>query len=44
MRQLVCQTLNVFAPLLLKALHFEDLGDQHVIGLTDRFRARPQAA
>jgi hypothetical protein len=25
----------VFARLLLEALHFDDLGDQHVIGLTD---------
>jgi resolvase-like protein len=35
MRQVVRQPLDVFAPLLLEALHFDDLGDQHVIGLTD---------
>ena len=36
MLQVVRQALDVFAPLLLEALHFDDLGDQHVIGLTDR--------
>src|SRR5207247_7632753 len=35
MRQVVRQALDVFARLLLEALHFDDLGDQHVIGLTD---------
>jgi hypothetical protein len=35
MRHVVRQALDVFARLLLEALHFEDLGDQHVIGLTD---------
>jgi hypothetical protein len=35
MRQVVRQALDVSARLLLEALHFEDLGDQHVIGLTD---------
>src|ERR671922_1548633 len=35
MRQVVRQALDVLARLLLEALHFEDLGDQHVIGLTD---------
>ena len=35
MRQVVRQPLDVFARLLLEALHFDDLGDQHVIGLTD---------
>src|SRR2546430_8366709 len=34
--QVVRQALDVFTPLLLKALHRDDLGDQHVIGLTDR--------
>src|SRR3954447_6075477 len=33
MRQVVRQALDVFAPLLLEALHFDDLGYQHVIGL-----------
>ena len=36
MGQIVRQALNVFAPLLLESIHFDDLGDQHVIGLTDR--------
>src|SRR2546423_482864 len=36
MRQVVRQALDVFARLLLKALHCDDLRDQHVIGLTDR--------
>src|SRR5881227_3344724 len=36
MRQVVRQALDVFARLLLKALHSDDLRDQHVIGLTDR--------
>jgi hypothetical protein len=35
MCQVVRQALDVFARLLLEALHFEDVGDQHVIGLTD---------
>src|SRR5215203_2034302 len=35
MRQVVRQALDVFAPLLLEALHFDDLGYQHVVGLTD---------
>src|SRR6185436_13238364 len=35
MRQVVRQALDVFARLLLEALHFDDLGDQHIIGLTD---------
>src|SRR5437764_1620128 len=35
-RQVVRQALNVFAPLLLPALHLDDLRDQHVIGSTDR--------
>jgi hypothetical protein len=35
MRQVVRQPLDVFARLLLEALHVDDLGDQHVIGLTD---------
>src|SRR4051812_46105652 len=35
MRQVGRQALDVFARLLLEALHFDDLGDQHVIGLTD---------
>jgi hypothetical protein len=35
MLQVVRQALDVFARLLLEAFHFEDLGDQHVIGLTD---------
>ena len=35
MRQVVRQALDVFARLLLEAVHFEDLGHQHVIGLTD---------
>ncbi len=33
MRQLVRQAFDVFARLLLEALDFDDLGDQHVIGL-----------
>ena len=44
MRQVVRQALDVLARLLLEALHFEDLGDQHVVGLTDAVRARPPAA
>jgi hypothetical protein len=36
MLQVVRQALDVFAGLLLEALHFDDLGDQHVVGLTDR--------
>src|SRR2546429_660105 len=36
MLQVVRQLLDPFAPLLLKALHFDDLRDQHVIGLTNR--------
>src|SRR6185503_15825003 len=35
MRQVVRQALDVFARLLLEALHLDDLGDEHVIGLTD---------
>src|SRR5215217_7656467 len=35
MSQVIRQALDVFARLLLEALHFEDLGDQHVIGLAD---------
>ena len=35
MRQVVRQALDVFRRLLLPALHFDDLRDQHVIGLTD---------
>jgi len=35
MLQVVRQPLDVFARLLLEAVHFDDLGDQHVIGLTD---------
>src|SRR5438874_6136330 len=35
-RQVIRQALDVFARLLLKALHCDDLRDQHVIGLTDR--------
>jgi hypothetical protein len=36
MRQVILQALDVFARLLLKALHPGDLRDQHVIGLIDR--------
>src|SRR5207248_4771114 len=36
MCQVVRQALDVFAPLLLPALHLDDLRDQHVIGSTDR--------
>ena len=36
MGQVVRQALDVFACLLLEALHFDDLRDQHVIGLPDR--------
>src|SRR6516165_11167261 len=36
MFQVVRQALDVFARLLLPALHLDDLRDQHVIGLTDR--------
>ena len=36
MPQVVGQALDVFARLLLEAVHFDDLRDQHVIGLTDR--------
>ena len=36
MLQVVRQALDVFARLLLKAIHLDDLRDQHVIGLTDR--------
>src|SRR3954470_1693210 len=35
MLQVLGQPLNVFARLLLEALHVDDLGQQHVIGLTD---------
>src|SRR3954463_10127446 len=35
MRQVVLHALNLFGRLLLESLHFDDLGDQHVIGLTD---------
>src|SRR5918994_7529283 len=35
MRQVVRQALDVFARLLLEAVHSEDLGDQHVVGFTD---------
>src|SRR3954452_5536214 len=35
MLQVVRQPLDVFAPLLLEALQVDDLGHQHVIGLTD---------
>ena len=40
MRQVVRQALDVFARLLLEALHLDDLGDQHVIGLTDGLSVR----
>ena len=33
MRQVVRQALDVFARLLLEALHFDDLGDQTALGL-----------
>src|SRR5256714_4604151 len=36
MLQVVLQAFDQFAPLLLKALHCDDLRDQHVIGLTER--------
>jgi hypothetical protein len=36
MLQVIRQALDVFARLLLKAIHLDDLRDQHVIGLTDR--------
>ena len=36
MFQVVRQALDVFARLLLEAIHLDDLCDQHVIGLTDR--------
>jgi hypothetical protein len=36
MLQVVRQALDVFARLLLEAIHFNDLRDQHVVGLTDR--------
>src|SRR5947209_12375131 len=36
MRQIIRQALDVFAPLLFETFHFDDLRDQHVIGLTDR--------
>src|SRR4051794_442235 len=35
MRQGVLHALDLFGRLLLEALHFDGLGDQHVIGLTD---------
>src|SRR3954451_23452615 len=35
MRQGVLHALDLFGRLLLEALHFDDLGDQDVIGLTD---------
>jgi hypothetical protein len=35
MRQVVRQPLDVFARLLLDALHVDDLRDQHVIRFTD---------
>jgi hypothetical protein len=36
MIQVVRQALDVFARLLLEALHFDDLGEQHVVGLSGR--------
>jgi hypothetical protein len=36
MRQFVRQSVDVFARLLLEALHFDDPPERHVIGLTDR--------
>ena len=36
MFQVIRQALDVFARLLLEAIHLDDLRDQHVIGLTDR--------
>jgi hypothetical protein len=36
MLQVVRQALDVFAGLLLEALHCDDLRDQHAVGLTDR--------
>src|SRR5438445_4784044 len=36
MRQVVRQALDVLARLLLPALHFDDLRDEYVVGLTDR--------
>src|SRR2546423_4096939 len=36
MRQVVLQAFDQFARLLLKALHCDDLRDEHVIGLTER--------
>ena len=44
MRQVVRQALDVFARLLLEALHFDDLRDQHVIGLTDRLSGHVRRA
>ena len=43
MRQVVRQALDVFAHLVLEALHLDDLGDQHVIGLTDGLSAQGDA-
>jgi hypothetical protein len=36
MLQVVGQAFDLFAALLLKAAHFDDLRNEHVIGLTDR--------
>ena len=36
MGQIVGEALHVFASLLFEAVDFDDLGDQDVIGLTDR--------
>ena len=36
MLQVIGQALDVFARLLLKAVDFDNLRDQHVVGLTDR--------
>src|SRR5947207_9873304 len=47
MRQVVRQALDVVARLLLETLHLDDLGDQDVIGLTDRLSGhvrRPREA
>ena len=47
MLQVVRQALDVFASLLLEALHSDDLRDQHVVGLTDRLSGhvrRPRKA
>ena len=45
MRQVVRQPMDLFAPLLLKALYCDDLRDQHVVGLIDAtVRARRRGA